>query len=149
MEIREVKTIEEARICDTLLTKLIQDEAKYNKLVNQNFVVNNYFENIYMNETNSLLIAVDNNIIIGYIFNKLIDSEVDNIKVSLIDGLYVETNYRNKGIASSLIEASLKWAKTNNVNAVKIKVITENQAALKLYEKYNFGEIAKEMINYI
>lgn len=149
MEIREVKTIEEARVCDTLLTKLIQDEAKYNKLINPNFIVNNYFENIYMNNTNSLLIAVDNNIIIGYIFNKLIDSEVDNIKVSLIDGLYVESEYRNKGIASSLIEASLKWAKENNINAVKIKVITENQAALKLYEKYNFGEIAKEMINYI
>ena len=34
MEIREVNTLEEARFCDTLLTKLISDEYQYNKLIN-------------------------------------------------------------------------------------------------------------------
>ena len=148
MEIREVNTLEEARFCDTLLTKLISDEYQYNKLINPNFIVTNYFENIYMNDNNILLIAKEDNIC-GYIFVKEIDSEIDNIKVMLIDGLYVETEYRNKGIASSLIEAALEKCKEKNVTAVKIKVMTSNTSAVKLYEKFNFTEQAKEMINYL
>lgn len=148
MEIREVNTLEEARLCDTLLTKLISDEYQYNKLINPNFIVTNYFENIYMNDNNILLIAKEDNIC-GYIFVKEIDSEIDNIKVMLIDGLYVETEYRNKGIASSLIEVALEKCKEKNVTAVKIKVMTSNTSAVKLYEKYNFTEQAKEMINYL
>ena len=146
MEIRKVKTIEEAKICDSLLTKLIQDESKYNEMINPNFIVNNYFENIYNNENNTLLIAVTNNEIVGYIFVKTIEAEIENQRLALIDGLFVLEEYRGKGIASSLINESLKWTKENNINIVKIKVMSNNINAVKLYEKFKFTELSKEMI---
>ena len=148
MLIKKVETIEEARVCDTLLTKLIQDESKYNKLINPNFVVNNYFTNIYDNTDNCLLIATNEDSITGYIFVKRIESETSDIVV-LIDGLYVEKEYRNQGIASSLIDSALTWCKENSINAVKIKVMTNNENALKLYQKYCFNEFSKELINYL
>lgn len=148
MLIKKVETIEEARVCDTLLTKLIQDESKYNKLINPNFVVNNYFTNIYDNTDNCLLIATNEDSVTGYIFVKRIESETSDIVV-LIDGLYVEKEYRNQGIASSLIDSALAWCKENSINAVKIKVMTNNENALKLYQKYGFNELSKELINYL
>lgn len=148
MEIREVKTIEEARICDELLTLLIRDESKYNKAIDENFTVNNYFENIYFNKNNNLLIALINDEIVGYVFAKEIEND-ETIKSVLIDGLFVKEEYRNQGIASALIENIVKVIKEKGITAIKIKVMSNNTNAIHLYQKYGFEELSKEMINYI
>ena len=148
MEIREVNTIEEARECDKLLTELIRDEITYNKNIDPTFVVKNYFENLYMKDNNLLLIAVENNNISGYIFVREIKEEGFK-NVMLIDGLYVNEEYRNQGIASKLIEESLKWIKEQGSEAVKIKVMSDNIKAVNLYQKFGFTELSKELINYL
>lgn len=148
MEIREVKSIEEARECDKLLTELIRDEVTYNKNIDPTFVVNNYFENLYMKDNNLLLIAVDNDNIYGYIFVREVKEEGFK-KAMLIDGLYVNEEYRNQGIASKLIEESLKWIKEQGALAIKIKVMSDNIKAVSLYQKFGFTELSKELINYL
>lgn len=148
MEIREVNTIEEARECDKLLTELIRDEITYNKNIDPTFVVKNYFENLYMKDNNLLLIAVENNNISGYIFVREIKEEGFK-NAMLIDGLYVNEECRNQGIASKLIEESLKWIKEQGSEAVKIKVMSDNIKAVNLYQKFGFTELSKELINYL
>ena len=46
---------ERANACDILLTKLIQDERKYDNSINENFVVKDYFKNVIKDENNILL----------------------------------------------------------------------------------------------
>ena len=92
---------ERANICDSLLTKLIQDERQYNSSIDKNFIVKDYFKNVIKNKDNILLCYEDEKIIKGYIYLKLITS--DNMRGYLIDGLYVEEDYRNNGIATKLI----------------------------------------------
>ena len=144
MEIREVKTIEEARMCNHLLTELIRDESKYNKNLADNFVVNNYFENIYLNKNNLLLISVIDNEIVGYAFAKKISSD-EIIKSVLIDGIYVIESARNKGIATKLIERIQKWCKEKEIDEIKIKVVIANKSAYNLYKKLGFDDYSIEL----
>ena len=117
-----------ANICDMLLTKLIQDERKYNSFINEKFIVNDYFKNVIQNKDNILLCYEEEENILGYIYLKLIKDEDKN--GYLIDGLYVERNYRNKGIASKLIDSSLSIIKDKNINFIDINVMANNKAAI-------------------
>ena len=125
-----------ANKCDELLTKLIVDECKYDSSLDSSFVVNDYFCNMIKNPKNILLCYEEDNTIKGYIFLKPVS---DNSKVCLIDGLYVEEEYRKKGIASKLIEEALKTIK-DNYEHVEINVIAQNEAAYKIYNKLGFKE---------
>lgn len=129
---------ERANICDNLLTKLIQDERQYDKSIDKGFVVKDYFKNVIKNEENILLCYEENNIIKGYIYLKQIIN--NNKKGYLIDGLYVEELYRNKGIASKLIEKALNITKDNGIEVLEINVMSQNKKAIKLYKKYGFNE---------
>lgn len=130
---------ERANICDNLLTKLIQDETQYNSSIDKNFIVKDYFKNVIKNKDNILLCYEDEKIIKGYIYLKLIIS--DNMRGYLIDGLYVEEDYRNNGIATKLIKDALTMIK--DVNFIDINVMSQNTRAINLYKKIGFKEFKK------
>ena len=93
----KVNSIDDCKICDNFLTLLIQDERKYDTTIDEKFVVKDYFINM-INNQNILLLYKNENKPIGYIFAKKIDDKY------LIDGLYIDINFRNKGIATKLIK---------------------------------------------
>ncbi len=129
---------ERASTCDILLTKLIQDERQYDNSIDKDFVVNNYFKNIIKNENNILLCYEEDNIIKGYIYLKPVNNDSQNCY--LIDGLYVDNEYRNKGIATKLIENALNIIKETNVAVVDINVMANNSVAISLYKRFGFNE---------
>lgn len=125
----------DSKKCDELLTKLINDETKYDDKLDKNIIINNYFCNIIKNDLNILLGYKINNEIVAYLFLKKIDNGY------LIDGLYVEEEYRNKRIATSLIEEALKILKSKSISNIEINVMFKNKTALKLYKKLGFTEL--------
>ena len=127
---------ERANICDNLLTKLIQDERQYDDSIDENFVVKDYFKNVINNKDNILFCYEEDEIIKGYIYLKLVDN--DNQKGYLIDGLYVDIEYRNNGIATKLIENALTTI--DNVDFIDINVMANNKAAINLYKHFGFNE---------
>lgn len=129
---------ERASTCDILLTKLIQDERQYDNSIDKDFVVNNYFKNIIKNENNILLCYEEDNIIKGYIYLKPVNNDSQNCY--LIDGLYVDNEYRNKGIATKLIENALNVIKKKNIAVVDINVMANNSVAISLYKRFGFNE---------
>ena len=129
---------ERASTCDILLTKLIQDEGQYDNSIDKDFVVNNYFKNIIKNENNILLCYEEDNIIKGYIYLKPVNNDSQNCY--LIDGLYVDNEYRNKGIATKLIENALNVIKETNAAVVDINVMANNSVAISLYKRFGFNE---------
>ena len=118
MTIQKVNNIEDAIKCDNLLTKLIKSEANYDK--------NNG---------------------IGYAYCKIItdDNGPQISQVALLDGLYVNEEYRKHGIATSLVQECKNWATIAGAKIFELNVISENQEALKLYENFNFIEFEKKM----
>lgn len=136
--ILRVSEPKKADICDNLLTKLIQDERKYDPLIDKNFIVKDYYKNVIKNNDNILLCYEDNNIIKGYIYLKPITS--DDNKGYLIDALYVLEEYRNKGIASSLIKEAIKIVEKSNIKFIDINVLANNKIAHNLYNSLGFND---------
>ena len=55
--IKEVTSIEDANVCDELLTKLILDERKYNKAISENTVIKDYFSKL-LNDKNINIVYI-------------------------------------------------------------------------------------------
>lgn len=127
-----------ANICDELLTKLIQDERQYDDSIDENFIVKDYFKNIIKKENDILLCYEENDNVIGYIYLKAINN--NNKKGYLIDGLYVEETYRNRGIATKLINEAIKVIKDTDSKFIDINVLANNLTAYKLYKSLGFNE---------
>lgn len=142
-----VKKIDEAKKCDELLTKLIQSEKRFNDNINKNYIVNNWFEKVYNEKNNIIFIAKDNNKIVGYIYCKIDsieDGPTSNLE-ALIDGLYVEKEYRNQGIATKLINFAINWAKEKNVKNIYLNVLEKNKDAINLYYKKGFKNFERKL----
>ena len=127
----KVNSIDDCKICDNFLTLLIQDERKYDNTIDEKFVVKDYFINM-INNQNILLLYKNENKPIGYIFAKKIDDKY------LIDGLYIDINFRNKGIATKLIKVIIKEIYSLGDYEILINVLKENKVAVNLYKNIGF-----------
>lgn len=127
----KVNSIDDCKICDKFLTLLIQDERKYDNTIDEKFVVKDYFINM-INNQNILLLYKNENKPIGYIFAKKIDDEY------LIDGLYIDINFRNKGIATKLIKVIIKEIYSLGNYKIFINVMKKNKVAVNLYKNIGF-----------
>lgn len=127
----KVNSIDDCKICDNFLTLLIQDERKYDTTIDENFVVKDYFINM-INNQNILLLYKNENKPIGYIFAKKIDDKY------LIDGLYIDINFRNEGIATKLIKVIIKEIYSFGDYEIFINVLKENKVAVNLYKNIGF-----------
>lgn len=148
MKFEIVKNVEDACRCDELLTKLICSESKYDINLKDNYVVKDYFSKLYENDFNVIYVAKnDEDLIIGYAYCKIttIDDGPYKSHIALLDGVYVENEYRHQGIASKLIDECKKWSKQVGAIFFEINVMTANKGALGLYEKIGFEEVEKKM----
>lgn len=140
MIIKKVETKEEAIECNKLLTMLIKQEKEYDPNTNENFEVSNWFENLYFKDDYVLYIAIIDEKIVGYVYAKIKELDFTSIKNEevIIDGLYVLENYRNKKIATSLINKVKEWSKDKNIDTISLNVMYNNDVAKKLYTKLGF-----------
>lgn len=132
-KIKQVTNVVDADRCDELLTKLIHDERQYNDTIDDNYIVTNHFNKMLDDENIIILAYYINKTIVGYI---LIRRTSNN--TCLLDGLYVEKEYRNKGIGNSLLKEAISRIKNMNVKYVDINVMYNNIIAKHIYEKLGF-----------
>lgn len=59
-----------------------------------------------------------------------------------INYIYVENQYRNQKIATSLLLEMLKVLKKKNVKTVTLEVSIQNQSAIAVYEKIGFKKVS-------
>lgn len=142
-----VDNIEEAKICDDLLTKLIMSERKYDDNVKETYKVKKYFTEIYDKDYNALICASIDDKIIGFIYGFLKYEQGNFVKenVGFIDALYVNDEYRNQGIASKLIEEFYKWCDLKKIKFLEIGSFVENEVAYNFYKKLGFEVVTQYM----
>jgi ribosomal protein S18 acetylase RimI-like enzyme len=123
----------------------IFDSSKIKDNIRKSFLLNNIDK-----PDNLFLLAESERKSIGIVHCYIQETKNHPIKkdkkVAVLSDLYVEENYRNKGIAQQLINKALETIKENwLVKDVVLKVFNENQEAIKIYEKSGFQ---KQFINY-
>ena len=135
-----IRIIEEkdAKVCDELLTKLIRDESKYDKLISKDFKVQDYFKNVIKDRNNILLGYIIDNQIIGYTYLKYLAN--DNKNGYLIDGLYILENYRGQGYAKKLLKYALNLLENKSLDFIDINVLGANEKARNLYKLLGFKD---------
>lgn len=137
----------DANYCDKLLTKLIREESLYDNVIFTQFLVEDYFKNEIKNKNNILLVYEEDEIIVGYVYLKQVKDEE---KCGyLVDGLYVEEEYRNRKIATKLLEYSLNILSDKKIDFVDINVLVKNKIAKYLYNKVGFEDYKIQMRKYM
>ena len=141
----EIKKANQLNIneANKLLTKLIRDEKKYDSNINEKYVVKHYYENRPKNSV--ILFAYVDKKIAGYTYGILEDTQTYINKKLLIDALYVEEEFRNNGVATSLINAVEEWGKEQGAKVEELTVCKENEKAFNLYKKFGFDTIVYRM----
>ena len=147
IKIERVDNKNDALECNKKKKKLIRSESKFNNNIDQEFKVNNWFENFYNENTNAIFIAKNNEKIIGYVYVQItsVDDGPMKNKEALIDGLYIEEDYRAQGISKILMNKAEEWAKENGVKYLYVNVLEENSRAVNLYKKLNFNSFEMKL----
>lgn len=146
MIIKKVENEEEANKCDELLTKLLESESEFDDNLKKDYKVQDYFKNLYFKNDCALFIAIEDDII-GYAYTKIIslESGPDISKVALMDGLFVEERFRNKGVAHSLIDNVKEWCKENGISIITVNVLSKNKIPYNLYKEIGFEDFYVNM----
>ena len=132
-------TINDVDIANQYLTKLIRDEKQYDKNINENCVVNSFYENVINNENSIVLLAFYKNVAIGYLYGYVKnngDAYLD--KVSQLEAMYVDNEYRHMGVGNCLINQFKNWS-NKGVRFIDINVCKDNINAIMLYQKNDFN----------
>ena len=81
----------------------------------------------------------------GYVTKKQSLDYVTHEYHAFIGFLYVDLNYRGKGIIKQILNHLFNWARNNNLPDVHLTVYPENVPAMKAYEKAGFKPHLLEM----
>lgn len=135
----EKASFNDAKKANDLLTKLIIDEKKYDKNINEKCIVSSLYEKFYNDDNVCLLVAKTAENIIGYLYGYIDynDSSVIS-KVSKLDALFVLEGFRGHKVASELISLFKKWSYEKGAKYVELTVCIGNEQAAGLYEKLLF-----------
>lgn len=112
-------------------------------------------KNVSYYDIGDLIGRPDAEVIVGTIDDKIITSGYALIKpippiftfntYVHLGFMYVLPAYRGKGINRLLIKELTDWAKQQGVLEVRLQVYTDNDAAIRAYEKVGFNKLMVEM----
>jgi len=101
------------------------------------FNFNRWVANSYTLQNTQSYILKKDKWIIGYMSLQL---QLKNDFAHLFH-VFIDREYRGKGISKLLIKHSISYAKENNIPSVTLFVNPNNNVAIKLYESFGFKEI--------
>ena len=85
----------------------------------------------------------------GYISNYRVVAEAISVyrkhTYAVLNELFVAEKFRRKGIATSLIQKSKEWAKSNNCEFMQVGYVPHNEEAKSLYNEKAEFEIAGQI----
>lgn len=125
-----------------------KDDKFYNKEIkNVRGLWMKFIKKNINNKNSLILISYDNKKPVAYSISYIKDNiPVYSIKkYGYISDLYVDKNYRKKGIGKELVDMSKKRFKKKGIKFMSLEVNHNNNHTIKFYNKYGFKEYHKSM----
>lgn len=123
---------------------VLKSEADYQVLKNS---IQNYFENGFKENQFDIILAEYENSVIGtgiiFYYNAVPSSFNPWGKNAYITSMFVNDNYRRRGIATIIIDKLIQISKSKGYH---VFILQESDMGRALYEKYGFQEGRKGMI---
>lgn len=123
---------------------VLKSEANYQVLKNS---IQNYFENGFKENQFDIILAEYENSVIGtgiiFYYNAVPSSFNPWGKNAYITSMFVNENYRRRGIATIILDKLIQISKSKGYH---VFILQESDMGRALYEKYGFQEGRKGMI---
>ncbi len=81
----------------------------------------------------------------GFIHIRKARHYLDHTEHGYLGFMYVDPDYRGKGINKQIISELTKWAKSKDLDVLCLTVFAENPSAIRAYEKAGFNQSLIEM----
>lgn len=94
------------------------------------------------NDTSLFLVAKEEKEVIGYIGMSIVIDEGYIFNVAVCE------KYRNKGVATALINELVTYGKKNNFSFITLEVRESNLPAISLYSKFGFIKVGERKSYY-
>lgn len=144
MELKKA-TLEDISVLNEMFTELYRFETRFDPNSKIDLVFTEYINEFKINsDLNLIYIAYEDNKPVGYIQGYYVFNVTHLFKTYYINTLFVYEEYRNRGIATSLINTFIDEAKKNDCKYVTITNYADNIEAKKLYSKFGFDVIKEE-----
>lgn len=104
------------------------------------------FEDLLQSDHDAIYIALAENQVVGFLHMSLRTDYVEGSTTSpvgYVEGIFVEEEYRNRGIAKRLVQAGEQWVKTMGCKEVASDTELHNQASQAFHKKIGFTEAAR------
>jgi ribosomal protein S18 acetylase RimI-like enzyme len=89
------------------------------------------------------VVAIADGNIVGYILGEVVELDKfnpqDTRTVCYVTYIYTVNSYRNRGIATCLLDVLKKWGKEKNCEGVMLTYDTHNNSLVRFYNKYGFN----------
>ncbi|MFH1978417.1 MAG: GNAT family N-acetyltransferase [Candidatus Aenigmatarchaeota archaeon] len=106
-----------------------------------------FFKNRIIEEDGFVVVAIKNNIIIGYLAGGLSKPlsyrKID--KMVELDNMFVLDAYRSSGIGSKLYNEFVKWCKKTGTKRILVHASAQNKKGIEFYKKVGFKEYTMEL----
>lgn len=81
----------------------------------------------------------------GYVLEKEAVDYLKHDRYAYLGFMFVKPEHRGKGVNQKILDALLNWAKERGLTEIRLEVFSENQPAIKAYEKAGFKSLLLEM----
>jgi ribosomal protein S18 acetylase RimI-like enzyme len=109
----------------------------------------NYYDIAYMIDAMHIevVVAESGGEIVGSGYALIQDAKIyyKHQKYAYLGFMYVKPEYRGKGVNKKVIEALEAWSLSHNITEIRLEVYTDNQPAIRAYEKTGFSKNLVEM----
>ena len=128
-----------------------KDEMRLNKYLKPVDEVGSHYRSYLQKDLESsyrvVFIALDGDKIIGMIIGRVYRSlkTLGYERRASMGNLFVDDNYRRKGIAKKLMLAFDKWAKERKVKTITLNIYSGHEFLKEMYEKDGFKEFCMTM----
>ncbi len=104
-------------------------------------------EEMILSDKAMVLVAVADKRIIASGFGKLKQAKpyLDHEIYTYLGFMFTHADYRGQGVNQRIIKELMRWSDSKGISEVRLTVYSENQSAIKAYEKFGFEQHIIEM----
>jgi ribosomal protein S18 acetylase RimI-like enzyme len=144
-------TLQDLEVLHELQLELAKYEYKLDKNLKNPLRVKEqyykYYKRKFKNEDCRFFVAEENRKVIGYIVGWIerLPGIYRHKKRGYVADVFVLEEHRGKGVGKKLLEALLKWFKSQKVRWIRLSVYSNNTNAVKVWKKLGFKDYVIEM----
>lgn len=130
--------------CDKLFIHFLESESKYDDNYLERKDIKSFLDDLD-DKNNILYSAIEDGKVVGFLFGYIKKLKAEINPVAHLCFLYVDPKYRNKKIATNMINAFLQEIKLMDIKNIDVKVYFNNEKALNLYKKLGFDPFLENL----